>query len=111
MPGTLIKKWQKKIDESGVTDVHAPPRLIETGLDWCSIVDSDELQDMWAGLLSSSCTSEGNDDSNLIFMNILDQLTIPEVKIVNYSCSHAVVKANPPFWLLYAEHLQVSLER
>lgn len=41
---------------------------------------------MWAGLLTSSCTKEGNDESNLIFINLLSQLTSIQVKVLNYSC-------------------------
>jgi hypothetical protein len=44
---------------------------------------------MWAGLLSSSCTPDGQDDSNLIFINLLSQLTKSQARLLNYSCEKA----------------------
>ena len=50
-------------------------RIIENG----SLADTDEVQIFWAGLLASSCTIL-TDDSNLIFISILSQLTSIQVK-------------------------------
>ena len=41
---------------------------------------------MWGGLLASSCTTDGDDESNLIFINILSQITSLQAKIINYAC-------------------------
>lgn len=104
----LIQKWEARVKELGTEDYHAPPRLIETGLERGSLVDSEELSDMWAGLLASSCTPDGSDDSNLLFMNILDQLTIPQAKIIRYAVEHSEKKISAD-GLVYAEELSVDL--
>lgn len=44
------------------------------------------MQTIWAGLLASSCTEDGKDDSNLLFINLLSQLSAPQAKIINYFC-------------------------
>jgi hypothetical protein len=51
-----------------------------------SWVDADEVQEMWAGLLASSCTKDGKDESNLMFMNLLAQLTTSQARMLSYGC-------------------------
>jgi hypothetical protein len=65
---------------------HAHPRLIASILAHGSWSDDDTIQNMWGGLLASSCTSDGQDDSNLFFINLLSQLTKSQAKILNYCC-------------------------
>jgi hypothetical protein len=69
--------------ETGKLSAH--PRLIMKALDEGSWTDSDEVQEMWAGLLASSCGTDP-DESNLIFINLLSQLTAQQVKIVKFTC-------------------------
>jgi len=105
----LTQKWEAKMIETGNTGT-IPPRLLEIGLDRGSIVDSDELMDKWAGLLASSCTEQGSDDSNLLFMTILDQLSIPQARIVDYGCEKAV-KLFSKDGLVYVEaEIKVSVD-
>ena len=68
---------------------HAPPRLIMESLNHASWADSEEVQQMWAGLLTSSCTSDGKDDSNWIFINLLGQLTAMQAHILKTACEAA----------------------
>ncbi|WP_024955852.1 Abi-alpha family protein [Sulfurospirillum arcachonense] len=51
----------------------------------------DEIQNLWAGLLASSCTEDGLDDSNLVYINLLAQMTNSQVKILNFACEHAEI--------------------
>lgn len=70
--------------------LQAPPRLvaevIESG-SWCG---DEELQKLWAGLLASSATQDGKDDTSTIFTNILKQLIPAEAKLVEFACERAV---------------------
>lgn len=70
-------------------DKKALPRLVRLTLEQGSWVDADEVREMWAGLLASSCTINGKDESNLIFINILAQMTTSEAKMMSYGCEHA----------------------
>jgi hypothetical protein len=45
---------------------------------------------MWAGLLASSCSEGGEDDSNITFTNIMQQLTSVQAKILAHACKNAI---------------------
>jgi hypothetical protein len=67
----------------------AHPRLVGATIEHGSWADSSEVQDMWAGLLVSSCTEGGDDEDNLIYVNILSELTTTEARLLNHACSKA----------------------
>ena len=79
--------------------------IIEEG----SKVDDKELQELWAGLFVSCCTSDGKDDSNMIFVDLVRRLSVVEARILRYACEHAtkIVYHNG---LIVAEELIVSSE-
>ena len=52
-----------------------------------SIENNPEIIKLWAGLLVSSI---GEDDSNLVFVKTIKQLTSLQVKILNYICKESV---------------------
>ena len=47
------------------------------------------MQDMWAGLVQSSCSDSGDDDSNLIFIILLSNMTKLQTKILKHACENA----------------------
>ena len=53
-----------------------------------SKVDNEELLNMWAGLFASSCTSDGQDDSNMNFVDLIRRMSSVEAKIMDYACTH-----------------------
>jgi len=61
-------------------------RILEDG----SWAESESIQQMWAGLLATACTPEGNDDSNLVFANLLSQLTPIHVRMLATACAKGV---------------------
>mgnify|MGYP001567113383 FL=1 len=67
-------------------DAHAHPRLVAAVLEHGAWSDDKTAQEMWAGLLASSCSKDGRDESNLIFINLLAQLTGVQVRVLNYGC-------------------------
>lgn len=74
--------------------LHAQPRLVARIVEDGSWIADESLQKLWAGLLSTACTEEGSDESNLIFVNLLNQLTSVEVRILAYSCTTATKYLN-----------------
>jgi hypothetical protein len=81
---------ERKLNEAGgVQNLTAPPRLVAGILDQGSWVDDPELQELWGGLLASSCSQDGADDSNLVFLNLLSGLTGPQARVLKYACEHA----------------------
>lgn len=89
---------------------HAHPRLVSQIIEYGSWTESDEVQKMWAGLLASSCTVDGSDDSNLIFIDTLSRLTLVEVRILEYACRECKKELSQAGWLL-AQQFTMSLEQ
>ena len=77
----------------------APPRLVHHILEEGSWTDDDHVHTMWAGLLASSCTESGDDEGNLIFINILKQLTGLEVFILDYVCENCTKTVSEHGWV------------
>lgn len=78
-------------------------------MEGCSEVDSEELQNMWAGLFVSSCTPDGRDDSNMNFVDLLRRMSSVEAKIIDYACTHCK-KTLFPNKLLLPQSLKVSYD-
>ena len=60
------------------------PRIVWKILENGSWTEDDNLQNMWAGLLASSCTKNGKNESNLIYIDLLSRITPSEAYIINY---------------------------
>lgn len=89
--------------------LHAHPRLVNQIIEHGSWIDDDDIQEMWAGLLNSSCTEDGKDESNLIFINLLSQLTSVQAKILNYGCEKCEKRLSKAGWVL-SRVITISLE-
>ena len=89
---------------------HAHPRLVAQIIEHGSWTESDEVQRMWAGLLASSCTVDGSDDSNLIFVDILSRLTLIEARILENACRECGKEVTQAGWLM-AQDFRMSLEQ
>lgn len=91
-------------------DFHAHPRLVATMLEHGSWSDDQALQEMWGGLLASSCTQDGRDDSNIIFANLLSHLTSLQVRVLTYSCETCKKVVSPLGLITPADYLIIDLE-
>jgi PilZ domain-containing protein len=60
-------------------------RIVEEG----SWADAEPTQHLWAGLLATSCSLSGRDESNLAFVNLLCKLTSTHVRILSAACTKA----------------------
>ena len=86
----IIEKSQGKFHfENEELKIQAHPRVALAIIENGSLNDNDEIQEMWAGLFASSCTKDGQEDENLIFVNLLKQLTIAEARILKYACENS----------------------
>lgn len=92
---TVLKAGKKLEESGGIQNRHAHPRLVAAILEKSSWQNVDEIQEMWAGLLASSCDERGEDDSNLLFINLLSQLTSLQTKILNHVCKNSPKYASP----------------
>jgi hypothetical protein len=87
----------------------AHPRIIYESIEKGSWADSPLMQNLWAGLLASSCTEDGKDESNLIFINLLAQLTSSQGVIIKHVCENAKIGKSPGGWL-NSENFQLDVE-
>jgi hypothetical protein len=82
---TLEKAQGKLIYDSEKNSLAIHPRIAHQIIEHASLADDDGLQEMWAGLFATSC-DRNTDDENIIFVDILKQLTASQVKLLNYIC-------------------------
>lgn len=85
--------------QAGNLVVSAHPRIIYSTIEHGSWTEDDLMQNFWAGLLASSCTLDGKDESNLIFINILSQITTSQAKLIEHICTTATVYKSPGGWI------------
>lgn len=106
----ITQRAQERLEANEISkDAHASPRLVHTIVEEGSWADDAIVQDLWAGLLSSSCTDSGDDDSNLIFSNLLSQLTKLQARILKFACENA--KKSNSAGLVVADDLILTLAR
>jgi hypothetical protein len=87
---TIANKAQVLLEEQvqGLV-LNAHPRIVYSTIENGSWAEDDFMQNLWAGLLASSCTTDGKDESNLILIGLLSQLTSNQAKIITHICSTA----------------------
>jgi len=106
----IIQKAQCKMEfRDEQLQIKAHPRVALSIIDNGSLIDNDEVQELWAGLFVSACTKDGQDDENLIFVDLLKQLTVVEAKILKYSCQGAR-KIHHTNGLLTGDEYEISCE-
>ena len=89
---------------------HAHPRIVCGIIENGSWTDDEDIRGMWAGLLATSCTASGKSQENLIYMNLLAQLTTSQARIISYSCAEAT-KFKSETGLLLAQEFTSSIEQ
>jgi hypothetical protein len=60
-------------------------RIIESG----SWIEESWIRKLWAGMLASSCSGDGHDRSNLLFIDMLARLTPIHLRIFSHACKKA----------------------
>lgn len=107
----IAQKTEAILEKQGDKEnCHVHPRVIAGILDHGSWHDSDDIQQMWSGLLASSCTSDGRDESSLIFISLLGQITTAQTRLLNHICLAADKKLTLD-GLMYAEEVMMSPDK
>jgi hypothetical protein len=99
---------EELLAKSGRTQGHAHPRLVIEVIEKGSWHD-DFFQKAWAGLLASSCSEDGKDDSNVLFVSLLEQLTGVEIRVLDYACETSDKFITNAGWI-HGQEIIVSLE-
>ncbi len=77
------------VNQPNAYSMVAHPDLIVRILEHGTWVDMEWIQELWAGLLASSCTFEGQDESNLVFINLLSRMAPLPTQILTAACAKA----------------------
>jgi hypothetical protein len=91
-------------------EAHAHPRVTAHIIDFGSWSEDDLVQELWAGLLASSCTPDGDDDSNLMFVDFLNRLSLSEVKLLGYVCRSTPKAVRGGGWVVPAHRFRMTLD-
>jgi hypothetical protein len=102
----LTKAERLTESEKGTLEAH--PQIVWDIIEKGSWAEDEVIQEMWAGLLASSCRS-GKGDSDLHFTLLLNQLTSLQVRVLAYACEVAP-KFTSIAGLPYAEEITVARE-
>ncbi len=76
--------------EPGTFKYRAHPKLIREILTLGSWADAEIVQELWAGLLATACTTEGNEVLNLTFAEKLSQFTAVHAQLLTTICAGIV---------------------
>jgi hypothetical protein len=83
----IALKAEELLMQNGNADsVVAHPDLVVRILEDGSWAEDEWIQQRWAGLLATSCTKDGQDKSNLVFVEMLDKLTPIHLRILYAAC-------------------------
>src|ERR1017187_4610153 len=69
--------------------IRAMPRLVVRILEDGSWATDEWVQHMWSGLLATSCTNDGNDESTQPLIEVLSQLAATHVHVLAAGCNKA----------------------
>jgi hypothetical protein len=107
----MLEKANGKLDFNGKElKLKAHPKVGIKIIEQSSLEDDEFLQDLWAGLFASSCTENGKDDSNLIFIELLKNLTKSQAIYLKYLCEHSPKKIIVDGNAVTGEFIEFSLK-
>ena len=96
----IAQKAERKYNELPTPEgMHTHPRLLMQIIEQGSWIDDEDVQELWAGLITSSCTEEGNDDSNLMFIDLLARLTLSQARIIDHICKNSTKIVTEGGWI------------
>ena len=67
----------------------ARPQIVAKILEAGSWAEEDWIQQLWAGLLATSCNLEGGDESNRSLVDLFSQFAEVHLRILRYACLRA----------------------
>lgn len=77
--------------ESDNVKMRAHPALVMRILEDGSWAENERIQQFWAGLLATACTTAKDNQSNMIFIDMLSQLTTVHARIFTAACAKATI--------------------
>jgi hypothetical protein len=75
--------------EPGADKMRAHPQLMMNVLKYASWAHDEVTRQLWTGLMATSCSAEGTDESNSSFVDLLVNITTTQSHIFIAACSRA----------------------
>jgi hypothetical protein len=86
----MLEKAKGKLDfQNDKFELKSHPRIGLSIIENSSLIDNDFVLELWAGLFASSCTLDGQDDENLIFVDLLKSLTTAQARIIQFAVENS----------------------
>lgn len=106
----MLEKAKGKLEFDGQNlNLTANARVGLAIMEESSKVDNEELQEMWAGLFASSCTPDGQDDSNMNFVDLIRRMSSVEARVLDFACKNCK-KTIYPNKLIVAETIKIPFD-
>ena len=105
----LLKAEAHLAREQGGDALLVHPDIVVGVVDGGSWADSEWMQELWAGLLAASGTVDGCDDTNIVFVNLLSQLSSIQARVLAAVCEKAVT-VNSGNWVVSSEKIFSTAE-
>lgn len=87
---SIANMAEAMLTESGQgNNLHAHPKIVGRIIDEGSWEDNGTVQSMWAGLLASSCTEDGKSQQNIVYINLLSQISSSQAMLLDHACKSA----------------------
>lgn len=90
-----LKAEMMLVNEPDADQLSASSEMVVRILELGSWAEGDLLHQMWAGMLATCCTIDGNDSSNALFIDLLTPLTLTHARILQAACTKATRVASP----------------
>lgn len=90
----IALKAQRTVGANLAAPAKANPRIVVSILENGSAADDAWLRDLWTGLLVSSFSAEGKDNSNEGYVELFSQLTPVPIRVLTTACKAAKVRSD-----------------
>ncbi len=103
-------KWKIYLEEiNGKVELQIHPKVALAIIEQGSLNEDDEIQELWAGLFAASCNPWDSSDENIIFVDLLKQITSTEAVLLKYGCEKGrkILYWN---WLVSSSLVQIKLD-
>lgn len=93
----IVLKAEKMLGAAVEADhLQAVPEVVMRVIEGGSWSDDKWMLQFWAGLLAASCTTDGKDESNITFVDLLSQLKSLHLRILAAACTKSTKLVTSP---------------
>jgi hypothetical protein len=108
---TVLNKADEIIKKREAVEgaLKAPAQIVYRTIEIGSWSSDETLTSMWAGLLASSCTAEGDDESNLIFSDLISHFSPAQARLFDW-IGNQCPKYHDKLGVVQGDHFNPSVQ-